>query len=150
MTSTQTFIASGAIAAALVFLGMALLFKPIAPATGSTIYLGPHLPSVATTSARAAITTSARVLATTTSLTGTSYTRLYASICTTSNNPVAILLDGDKPANASTAGVTAWIAAAAGYDACYVINDQNPYSGSVTASSTNQTSTVINYVEYVQ
>lgn len=94
--------------------------------------------SVATTSAAFSITTSARILSTTTNAlgTGTSYTRMYAAICTPSTVPVAINLDADKAANGSTGQVTAWIAAAAGYQNCYYISDINQYSGSVTASST--------------
>lgn len=114
--------------------------------TGSTISMGPFL-QTATTSASQAITTSARIMATTTSITGPSYTRIFASICNPNANPVYLNMNGDKPAELSN--TTAVIAAAAGYNACYEINDRNPYSGSVTASSTNQTSTTITVQQFV-
>lgn len=103
---------------------------------------------VATTSAVTAITSSARILSTTTNTVGSSYTRVYATICNPNANPVYLSLDGDKAASATH--YTTVIAAAAGYNACYEINDRNQYSGSVTASSTNQTSTTISATEYVQ
>jgi len=108
--------------------------------------------STATTSAAFSVTTSARILATTTNAlgNGTSYTRIFASICTTSSNPVALNLDIDKPANGPAGSVTAYIAAAAGYQACYEITDRNAYSGAVTASSTNQTATLVTVKDYVQ
>ena len=46
--------------------------------------------------------------------------------------------------------MTTWIAAAAGYNACYEVTDRNQYSGSITASSTNQTATAITVKDYVQ
>lgn len=105
---------------------------------------------VATTSAAFAVTTSARVLATTTNTVGTGYTRVYATVCNANANPVALNMDGDKLANAPGGAITVWIAAAAGYQACYEITDRNQYSGSITASSTNQTSTTVTVKDYVQ
>lgn len=106
----------------------------------------------ASSTALVSVTTSGRVLATTTSLTGTSYTRVYATICNPNATPVALLLDGDKPVNASIGGATTFIAAAAGYNACYEITDRNQYSGSVTASSTGLGSTAVGITvsQYVQ
>jgi len=106
--------------------------------------------STATTSARFSVTSSTRVLASTTSVLGTSYTRVYASICNANANPVALNLDGDKAANAANGNITVWIAAAAGYDVCYEITDRNAYSGSITASSTDNTATAITVKDYVQ
>lgn len=97
----------------------------------STITMGPNLQK-ATSTATSAITTSTRLLATTTGEGG--YTRIFASICNPNATPVAISLNADAPA--TYANATVFIAAAAGYDACYEINDRNPYNGSVTASST--------------
>lgn len=109
-------------------------------------YTGTVLSS-ATTTASFAVTTSARVLATTTNALG-GYTRVYASICNANSNPVYLNLDGDKAAGVGA--VTTIIAAAAGYSACYEITDRNLYQGSITASSSNQTSTSINVKDYVQ
>jgi hypothetical protein len=110
--------------------------------------------STATTSAAISVTTTTRVLATTTNPLGvpgtTSFTRVYATICTQSSNPVALNLDGDKAANGTTGNVTAWIAAAAGYSTCYEITDKNQYSGAVTASSTSQAATLVTVKDYVQ
>lgn len=105
--------------------------------------------SVATTSASFSVTTSARILATTTNTIGTGYTRVYANICTISATPVALNLDADKAANGSVGQVTAYIAAAAGYQNCYTITDFNEYSGSVTASSTTA-AVAVTVKEYVQ
>lgn len=112
---------------------------------GQATYIG-----VATTSTAVAVTSSTRVLATTTNAlgNGTSYTRMYATVCNTSSNPVYLRLDGDK--RASSASATAVIAAAAGYDVCYQIRDYNQYSGSIQASSTNETSTSVLVTDYVQ
>lgn len=96
-----------------------------------------------------AVTSSTRILATTTNAlgTGTSYTRVFASICNPSTNPVVILMNQDKPASLTAANAV--IASAAGYSSCYEITDRNQYSGSITASSTNQTSTSVFVTEYV-
>ena len=106
----------------------------------------------ATTSTAVAVTSSTRVLASTTNPLGTpgvtSFNRVYASICNPNANPVYISLNGDKAASNSSA--TAVIAAAAGYNVCYFITDVNQYSGSITASSTNQTSTSVTVSDYVQ
>lgn len=115
---------------------------------GSTINQGPYLQS-ATTSTAIAVTSSTRLLATTTNpLDPTnSYNRIYATICNPSTTLVYVLMDADKPASNAKANVV--IAAAAGYNACFEINDRNPYSGSITASSTNETSTSILVTSYV-
>jgi hypothetical protein len=105
--------------------------------------------SAPTTTAAFAVTTSARILATTTSVTGTSYQRVYATICNPNANPVALYLGQDVTANATAGRTTTWIAAAAGYNACFEITDRNGYNGSVTASSTGQTSTTITVTDYV-
>lgn len=104
---------------------------------------------VATTSTAVAVTSSTRLVASTTNNggNGTSYTRVYASICNPNANPVFISLNGDKAASATSA--TTVIAAAAGYNVCYEITDRNMYQGSITASSTNQTSTTVNVASYV-
>lgn len=105
---------------------------------------------VATTSTAVAVTTSTRALATTTNANGngTSYTRTYATICNPNANPVYLRMDGDKPASNTSA--VAVIAAAAGYNVCYEITDRNQYSGSITASSTGETSTSVLVTQYVQ
>lgn len=104
----------------------------------------------ATTTTSVAVTSSTRILATTTNTVGTGYTRVYATICNPNANPVAILLNRDIAASAPSGRVTTWIAAAAGYNACYEITDRNAYHGSITASSTNQTSTTVYVSDYVQ
>lgn len=104
----------------------------------------------ATSSAAVAVTSSQRILATTTNArgNGTSYTRVFASICNPSSTVVYLNLDGDKAASLSS--FTVAIAAAAGYDACYEITDRNAYQGSITASSTNQTAVTVYAKDYVQ
>jgi hypothetical protein len=108
--------------------------------------------SAATTTAATSITSSARIMATTTNpLDPTnSYTRVYAVVCNPNANPVYLNLDQDKAADLTAGKVTTVIAAASGYSACYEITDRNQYSGSVTASSTNQTATTITVKQYVQ
>ena len=103
--------------------------------------------SNATTSTSFLVTTSSRLLATTTSTIGTSYTRVYATICNANANPVFLNLNADK--NASSLNATAVVAAAAGYQACYEVTDRNLYQGSITASSTNETSTRVLVTDYV-
>lgn len=144
-TARETLITAAIIGIAI---ASALIWYRPETVAGSTINLGPTLGS-ATTSTSIAVTTSSRVLATTTNALGdgTSYTRIYATICNPNANPVYISLNGDKPA--SNTSSTYVIAAAAGYNVCYEINDRNPYNGSVTASSTNQTSTTISVSQYV-
>lgn len=113
------------------------------PATASHI-------GVATTSTSVSVAASTRILATTTNAlgNGTSYTRVYATICNPNANAVYVLLDGDKPASLSKANVV--LSAAAGYNVCYEITDRNLYQGSITASSTNQTATSVIVTDYVQ
>lgn len=103
--------------------------------------------SNATTSTAVAVTSSTRVLATTTSTTGTSYTRVYSTICNPSSTIVYLRMDSDKAASV-TSGIP--IGAAAGYNACYEITDRNMYQGSIQASSTNQTSVSILVNDYVK
>ena len=106
----------------------------------------------ATTTAATSITTSARIMATTTNPRdpANSYTRSYAVVCNANANPVWLNIDNDKAADVSTGNVTTVIAAAAGYNACFEITSRNLYQGSVTASSTNQTATVVTVKQYVQ
>ena len=106
--------------------------------------------STATTTTSVAVTSSTRLLATTTNAlgNGTSYTRKFATICNPNANPVFIRFDGDKPASNTAANVV--LAAAAGYNVCYQITDVNQYSGSIQASSTDQTSTTVLVTDYVQ
>lgn len=123
--------------------------QPTAQPVGSTVTQGPYL-EVATTSTSVAVTVSARLIATTTNPLdpSNSYNRIYATFCNTSSNPVYISFNGDKPATRSNAQVV--IAAAAGYNACFALDDTNAYNGSVTASSTNETSTTIQVSQYVK
>lgn len=118
-------------------------------AEGSSYPTSPAL-LVATTTKSQAITVSAQVLATTTNAldpTG-SYQRAYTVICNPNTNPVYLNLDSDKPA--SLGGTTYIIAAAAGYNTCFELTaDRMIYHGSITASSTNQTSTTITVKDYV-
>lgn len=113
-----------------------------------------NITTTATTSATFSVTTSSRILSTTTNPTGTpgvtSNIRVYATICTNGANPVALNLNGDKDANVVTGRVTTFIAAAAGYNACYEITDVNLYQGSVKASSTNETASQVFVQEFVQ
>lgn len=136
----------------LLVLGMiAFVFSKTVQPVSATGPLVTNIGFIATTTSATAITTSARILSTTTSPTapGGSYNRLYTSICNANTNPVVLNLDADKPANQTTGAMTTIIAAAAGYNACYEINDRNQYNGSITASSTNQTSTTITVKDYV-
>lgn len=108
----------------------------------------------ATTTAAIAVTSSTRVLATTTNPLGvpgeTSFTRVYATICNPTATLVYLNLNQDKAASVPAGAYTTIIASAAGHKACYEITDFNQYSGSVTASSTNQTSVSIQVADYVQ
>lgn len=99
---------------------------------------------VATTSVTNTVTVSERILATTTSVTGTSYMRVYASICNVGPSIAYIRMDSDKPTNILTAGATS-----IAVGACYEITDRNGYSGSVTASSTGEVATTLLVTEYV-
>lgn len=137
-----------ALLTALLLLAIYALMPRTVPVEASTLFQGPFL-QTATTSASVSVTTSVRIMATTTNPTDpdNNHTRIFASICNANANPVYINIDGDKAAGVGN--VTAIIAAAAGYNACYEINDRNGYNGSVTASSTNQTATTINVKQYV-
>ena len=135
---------------ALLFAAVFAIVAPMLFSVGNahaSIYNGTVL-STATTSTAIAVTSSTRLLATTTSTTGTSYTRVYATICNANANPVFLNLDRDNAASLTNA--TYVIAAAAGYSVCYEITDRNMYQGSITASSTNQTSTTVQVTDYVQ
>lgn len=67
-------------------------------------------------------------------LLATSSSRTYASICNTTATQVYLNLDQDI--GASVNATTVIIAGAAGYNACYVINGDNLYTGAINASST--------------
>lgn len=146
-------VASGILALSLFAVAVVVGLKP-----ADTALAGLQIPDVgvATTSASVSVTSSARILATTTNpLDPTnSFVRKATSICNTGTNPVYLLANGDKPVRFATtgtnSGVTKVIAAAAGYDACWTFTQEDfPYNGSITASSTNQTATVITVVDHV-
>lgn len=117
------------------------------PITATTI-------GTATTTAAVAVTSSTRILATTTNPLAQpgvgSFTRVYATICNPSSTLVYLNLDGDKLTSAPLGKFSTVIAAAAGYNACFEITDRNLTQGSITASSTNQTSVNITVQDYVQ
>lgn len=139
------------IAGAIMFLATVLLLKPFSKVEGSSFPTAPAM-SVATTSTSISVTTSTRVLASTTNPLAApgvgSFTRAYAVICNAGTNPVYLNLDGDKLAGIGE--VTTIIAAAAGYNACFELTDARMiYNGSIQASSTNETATVISVKDYV-
>lgn len=119
-----------------------LQFATVKPAEGAG-FATTNIGYVATTSSATLVTTSARILATTT-VAGAGYIRTFASICNAGSVTVYIRMDGDKATNINTGGA---IPIAAG--ACYEISDRNSYFGSVTASSTNETSARVLVQEYV-
>lgn len=147
MTTSQTVLASILVGLLLSLVAVVFFIPPQGVKAGYS--LGTVI-STATTSSAVAVTASARILATTTNAlgNGSSYVRTYASICTASTNQVYLNLNGDKAAASTTA--TYIISAAAGYNACYEITDRNIYSGSITASSTGNTSSTVTVSEYVQ
>lgn len=138
------------LAAAVLVAGLMLFVLFRHPGTVDAAGYNANVISSATTSAAFSVTSSTRVLATTTNAigNGTSFTRIYATICNPSSNPVYLNLNVDNPATTNHA--TAVIAAAAGFNACFEITDRNQYSGSIQASSTNQTATSVLVTEYVQ
>ena len=139
--STYAIFAFCAVAAGVLIIGYANNVE------SSSFPMAPVL-TTATTSTSVAVTTSVRILATTTNTVGSGFTRAYATICNVNANPVYLNFDNDRPANLSNA--TYVIATAAGHSACFELTDQQMiYVGSVTASSTNQTSTTITVKEYV-
>lgn len=144
--SLANFSLSVAVIALLMLATIVAIIQQPMRTSGSTISQGPAL-QVATTSTSFSVTTSVRVLATTTTTGVPSYTRIYATICNPNANPVYLNMDGDKAASSGKA--TAVIAAAAGYNVCFEVNDRNPYNGSIQASSTNQTATTISVEDFV-
>lgn len=108
----------------------------------------PNVISAATTSSAVAVTTSTRILATTTNAlgTGSSYTRKYAQICNPSATiKVLVSLNKDIAADGRTNGGY-WIDS----NECFEIDDRNQYSGSVTASTSDQSSVKVLVTEYVE
>lgn len=145
---TQAVIAFLVLAAtALIYLSFGIPAKSVQGAVADATNIG-----VATTSAPVTVTTSTRLLATTTNAlgNGTSYTRVYATICNPSATLVYVNLNADRPASGPLGRYSNVIGAAAGYSACMEITDRNLTQGSIQASSTNETSTVITVQEYVQ
>lgn len=137
------FLAIGLIAVAMLMLVMG---EQNVRATG----YGANVLTTATTSNAVSVSgVSARVLATTTNAlgNGTSYTRVFASICNPSATVVYLNMNADKAAD--TTHSIAQIGAAAGYNSCYEITDRNLYQGSVTASSTAGAVSVF-VTDYVQ
>lgn len=136
------FVIGVAVSLMLIAIGTLLLLTPKQTFAGSPA-VSPAF-SVATTSTTISITTSTRILATTTSVIAPSYTRAYANICNTSaSKAIVISMNGDKPANASTSGGV-WINA----NSCYEITDKMLYQGSVTASSSDQSSVQVLVNDY--
>lgn len=117
------------------------------PLKGQQSYGYTSMLGSATTTNAIAVTSSTRALATTTNALNdsNSHPRVYATICNPNANPVYLNLDRDKVA--SIGANTYIIAAAAGYNVCQEITN---YSGSITASSTGETSTTITVKDYVQ
>lgn len=146
MTKTNYFIGAFAL---LTFI--AAFSVSVTPKVNANPYNATAIGAATTTNA-IAVTTSTRILASTTNPVGTpgftSFTRVYATVCNPNANPVYLSLNGDNLASISKS--TYVIAAAAGYSTCYEITDRNMYQGSVTASSTNQTSTTVTVSDYVQ
>lgn len=101
----------------------------------------------ATTSSAVAVTTSTRILATTTNAlgNGTSYTRVYAQICNPSAVKVLISMNKDVAADGRTLGGY-WLDA----NSCFEITERNQYNGSVTASTSDQSSVKVLVTDYVQ
>lgn len=147
MTTSQTVLAS-ILVGLLLSLVAVVFFVP--PQGVRASYFQGTILSTATTSTAVAVTSSTRILATTTNAlgNGSSYTRTYAVICTPSTNQVYLNLNGDKAAASTTS--TYVISAAAGYSACYEITERNMYQGSITASSTGNTSATVTVSDYVQ
>jgi len=146
----KSLLSLAAIGAAALIAGLIgiLLFKNPVPVQSASFVNAPAF-TQATTSAGVAVTSSTRILATTTNpLDPTnSYTRAYAIICNPSTStPVYLRMDRDKPASLTT-GIP--IASIEGFQSCYEITDKMLYQGSVTASSTNQTSVTVTVNQYV-
>lgn len=124
-------------------------FAPDAPTASATGPFYTNIGYTATSTTLISVTSSTRIAATSSGPTAPTFTRMYASICNASANPVFLNLNGDAPASIS-GGYTTVIAAAAGYSACYEITDRNTYNGSIQASSTNQTATAVSVQQFVQ
>lgn len=151
MTTIKNNLGLVGVCAAILLTALLLITYRSEPAYGSTFPVAPAI-ATATTTGSVSVTSSTRVLASTTNVLAApgigSFNRAYATICNPNANPVYINLDGDKPASKSAA--TYVIAAAAGYNACFELTDvQLDYNGSITASSTAETATVITYKDYV-
>ncbi len=138
--------------AAILLVSTFVLMQSKAPEVHASVYDAASI-SVATTSASVAVagTGSTQILASSSNPLGvqgtTSFTRVYATICNNSVNPVFISINGDKP-TATNVG-TAVIAAAAGYDSCFEVTERNLTQGSIRASSTvaSQSVSVTDYVQ---
>lgn len=138
------------LAGAILALAVVLLIQPAPNVEGASAPMAPALTVATSTTQTFSVTTSARVAATTTNPLdpANSFIRAYTSICNPNANPVYLNFDADKPT--SVTAYTTVIAAAAGYNACYeLIDSKMVYNGSITASSTNQTATVISVKQYV-
>lgn len=137
-------IAAILVAAAILILASILLLKPTGNAFAGSPAVSPAF-GFATTTATITVTTSTRILATSTNTLGNGYTRAYASICNTSaSKPIVILMNQDKPANASINGGV-WINA----NSCYEVTDKMLYQGSITASTSDQSAVQILVNDYV-
>jgi hypothetical protein len=93
--------------------------------------------TAASTTAPVTVTSSTRILAT-----SSPYTRVFAEICNDSGTKIYLNMDADKAAS-TAAGFP--LAA----NTCYTIDEANLYTGSVTASSTDETSVSVSVVDYV-
>src|SRR3990167_6583790 len=138
-TNRVNFAIGGFVALAILALLSSFMFYPSQETSAATF--NATILNAATTTAAVTVTSSTQVLATSTKdvygvITG--FTRVYATICNPSTTLVYVNMNADKPASATKAAV--FIAAAAGYNACFEITDRNLYQGGVQASSTNQTS----------
>lgn len=89
-----------------------------------------------TVNAPVTVTSSTRILATT-----TASTRAWAKICNDSSNKVYINMDKDKAASLSVGFPLA-------ANTCFDLNSENVYNGSITASSTNESSSSISVTSF--
>ena len=121
---------------ALVAVAILFVYQPVKPILGGSAYTSSVFDK-ASTSVRTAVTTGARILGSSTP----PYQRAYTIICNDSAQVVYLNMNGDKPFVSSTG-----VRVAAG--ACYEISQDNLYTGAIWASSTNQTSSFLNIVDY--